>query len=110
MANHEIFKNTDRPTHVNHQPATLVIVEGTHTDDHDASGQKKYLTHSLAQPQQHLAQKGHDTEAHFSKIDPPMSESKAFKEVFTNTPKTVDRSKSEEGQRKQKIAIALSKA
>lgn len=34
----------------------------------------------------------------------------AFHEVFTNEPSTVDKSKSPEGQRKQKIAIALSKA
>lgn len=39
-----------------------------------------------------------------------ISKEKAFKEVFTNTPSTVDKSKSAEGQRKQKIAIALSKA
>lgn len=36
--------------------------------------------------------------------------STAMKEVFTNTPKTVDKSKSSEGQRKQKVAIGLSKA
>ena len=35
---------------------------------------------------------------------------KAFKEVFTNKPKTVDTSKSAAGQRKQMIAISLSKA
>lgn len=35
--------------------------------------------------------------------------SRAFKEVFDNPPKTVDKSKSKEGQRKQKVAIALSK-
>jgi hypothetical protein len=34
----------------------------------------------------------------------------AFHEVFHNKPKTVDTSKSPEGQRKQMIAIALSKA
>jgi hypothetical protein len=34
----------------------------------------------------------------------------AFHEVFHDTPKTVDKSKSAEGQRKQKVAIALSKA
>ncbi len=34
---------------------------------------------------------------------------KIFREVFTNTPSTVDSSKGKEGQRKQKIAIALSK-
>jgi hypothetical protein len=34
----------------------------------------------------------------------------AFHEVFTNKPKTVDTSKSATGQRKQMIAIALSKA
>ena len=39
-----------------------------------------------------------------------MSKKEAFHEVFTNTPSTVDRSKSTAGQRKQKIAIALSKA
>ncbi len=39
-----------------------------------------------------------------------MSKEKAFHEVFTNTPSTVDTSKSAAGQRKQKIAIALSKA
>ncbi len=39
-----------------------------------------------------------------------MSKEAAFKEVFTNTPSTVDKTKSAEGQRKQKIAIALSKA
>jgi hypothetical protein len=36
--------------------------------------------------------------------------SSAFHEVFHNKPKTVDRSKSKEGQRKQMVAIALSKA
>lgn len=39
-----------------------------------------------------------------------MSKKAAFHEVFTNTPKTVDKSKSAAGQRTQKIAIALSKA
>lgn len=39
-----------------------------------------------------------------------MSKNAAFREVFTNKPRTVDRSKSAEGQRKQMIAIALSKA
>lgn len=39
-----------------------------------------------------------------------MSKEAAFKEVFTKTPSTVDKSKSATGQRKQKIAIALSKA
>lgn len=34
----------------------------------------------------------------------------AFHEVFHNKPSTVDRSKSASGQRKQMIAIALSKA
>lgn len=34
----------------------------------------------------------------------------AFKEVFHNKPRTVDTSKSKEGQRKQMVAIALSKA
>lgn len=34
----------------------------------------------------------------------------AMREVFSNTPSTVDKSKSAAGQRKQKIAIALSKA
>ena len=34
---------------------------------------------------------------------------RVFKEVFKNTPRTVDKSKSATGQRKQKIAIALSK-
>lgn len=34
----------------------------------------------------------------------------AFHEVFTDKPKTVDTSKSKEGQRKQMVAIALSKA
>lgn len=34
----------------------------------------------------------------------------AFHEVFHNKPKTVDTSKSKEGQRKQMVAIALSKA
>jgi Family of unknown function (DUF6496) len=36
--------------------------------------------------------------------------SDAMHEVFTKTPKTVDKSKSAEGQRKQKVAIGLSKA
>lgn len=36
--------------------------------------------------------------------------SAAFHEVFHNKPKTVDTSKSAEGQRKQMVAIALSKA
>lgn len=39
-----------------------------------------------------------------------MSKAAAFHEVFTDTPSTVDKSKSAAGQRKQKIAIALSKA
>ncbi len=39
-----------------------------------------------------------------------MGKAQAFKEVFTNKPSTVDPSKSKEGQRKQMIAIALSKA
>lgn len=39
-----------------------------------------------------------------------MSKKEAFHEVFTDKPKTVDRSKSAAGQRKQMIAIALSKA
>jgi len=39
-----------------------------------------------------------------------MSKAQAFHEVFTDTPRTVDTSKSAAGQRKQKIAIALSKA
>lgn len=34
----------------------------------------------------------------------------AFKEVFNNKPSTVKKSKSAEGQRKQMVAIALSKA
>lgn len=34
---------------------------------------------------------------------------KVFKEVFSNTPKTVKKSKSKSGQRRQKVAIALSK-
>ena len=41
---------------------------------------------------------------------PPIAKEKAFKEVFTNKPSTVDRTKSAAGQRKQMIAIALSKA
>jgi hypothetical protein len=36
--------------------------------------------------------------------------SAAFHEVFHNKPKTVDTSKSAEGQRKQMVAISLSKA
>lgn len=40
----------------------------------------------------------------------PLSKEKAFHEVFTNKPSTVDTSKSAAGQRKQMIAIALSKA
>lgn len=39
-----------------------------------------------------------------------MSKKAAFHEVFHNKPSTVDRSKSSAGQRKQMIAIALSKA
>jgi len=39
-----------------------------------------------------------------------MSTAAAFHEVFHNKPKTVDTSKSAAGQRKQMIAIALSKA
>ena len=39
-----------------------------------------------------------------------MSKANAFHEVFTNKPSTVDTSKSAKGQRKQMIAIALSKA
>ena len=39
-----------------------------------------------------------------------MSKKAAFHEVFHNKPKTVDTSKSATGQRKQMIAIALSKA
>lgn len=39
-----------------------------------------------------------------------MSKAAAFHEVFHNKPKTVDTSKSAIGQRKQMIAIALSKA
>lgn len=39
-----------------------------------------------------------------------MSKDAAFKEVFTNKPSTVDTSKSASGQKKQMIAIALSKA
>lgn len=39
-----------------------------------------------------------------------MTKSSAFHEVFTNKPSTVDKSKSVTGQRKQMIAIALSKA
>jgi hypothetical protein len=39
-----------------------------------------------------------------------MSKSAAFHEVFHNKPSTVDTSKSAAGQRKQMIAIALSKA
>jgi len=39
-----------------------------------------------------------------------MSKTAAFHEVFTNTPSTVDKTKSAKGQRAQKIAIALSKA
>lgn len=34
---------------------------------------------------------------------------RVFKEVFKNTPRTVDKSKSKEGQRRQKVAISLSK-
>jgi hypothetical protein len=40
----------------------------------------------------------------------PISKAAAFHEVFHNKPKTVDTSKSASGQRKQMIAIALSKA
>jgi hypothetical protein len=40
----------------------------------------------------------------------PISKEAAFHEVFHNKPKTVDTSKSAAGQRKQMIAIALSKA
>jgi hypothetical protein len=40
----------------------------------------------------------------------PISKAAAFHEVFHNKPKTVDTSKSAKGQRKQMIAIALSKA
>ncbi len=40
----------------------------------------------------------------------PMSKASAFHEVFTNKPSTVDTTKSATGQRKQMIAIALSKA
>lgn len=40
----------------------------------------------------------------------PMSKEKSFHEVFTNKPSTVNTSKSAKGQRKQMIAIALSKA
>ena len=39
-----------------------------------------------------------------------MSKENAFHEVFHNKPSTVDTSKSAKGQRKQMIAIALSKA
>lgn len=39
-----------------------------------------------------------------------MNKAAAFHEVFHNKPKTVDTSKSAVGQRKQMIAIALSKA
>ena len=39
-----------------------------------------------------------------------MSKDSAFHEVFTDKPRTVDTSKSAKGQRKQMIAIALSKA
>jgi hypothetical protein len=39
-----------------------------------------------------------------------MSKEAAFHEVFTDKPSTVDTSKSAKGQRKQMIAIALSKA
>jgi len=39
-----------------------------------------------------------------------MSKDAAFHEVFTDKPSTVDTSKSASGQRKQMIAIALSKA
>jgi hypothetical protein len=39
-----------------------------------------------------------------------MNKATAFHEVFHNKPKTVDTSKSAKGQRKQMIAIALSKA
>ena len=40
----------------------------------------------------------------------PMSKKAAFHEVFTDKPSTVDTTKSKTGQRKQMIAIALSKA
>lgn len=39
-----------------------------------------------------------------------MGKEQAFHEVFTDKPSTVDTSKSAKGQRKQMIAIALSKA
>lgn len=39
-----------------------------------------------------------------------MSKAAAFHEVFHNKPSTVDTSKSASGQRKQMIAIAMSKA
>lgn len=39
-----------------------------------------------------------------------MSKQAAFHEVFTKKPSTVDTSKSAAGQKKQMIAIALSKA
>lgn len=39
-----------------------------------------------------------------------MNKADAFHEVFHNKPSTVDTSKSASGQRKQMIAIALSKA
>jgi len=40
----------------------------------------------------------------------PMSKEAAFHEVFHDKPSTVDTTKSAKGQRKQMIAIALSKA
>jgi len=39
-----------------------------------------------------------------------MGQAQAFHEVFHNKPSTVDTTKSASGQRKQMIAIALSKA
>jgi len=47
---------------------------------------------------------------HASKPAQKKASDAAFHEVFTNTPSTVDKSKSAAGQRRQKIAIALSKA
>lgn len=47
---------------------------------------------------------------HASKKTKEHAAASAFHEVFHNKPSTVDRSKSAKGQRKQMIAIALSKA
>lgn len=87
------------------------LIQDEHQAVKDYGEKAKQVSSSSARVIRHIQGEEKEHARELSKLpEKKMTKAAAFHEVFTDKPKTVDRTKSAAGQRKQMIAIALSKA